>query len=119
LIVSARSAEVIGSRPLISMIRSISSCRNGNGTSGSLSVVGAFGEPPVLVGDPAPPEDRHGLVGHLAVGVDGIDLRRLDHALVDPLVTEVEAVAEALARECYRIAITRVVLRRSRVPLPT
>jgi len=60
-------------------------------------VLRAIGQPPVLIGDRAPPEDRHRLVGHRPVDLDRIDLGRLDQALVDPLVAEVEAIAEPLA----------------------
>jgi hypothetical protein len=58
----------------------------------------AIGEPPVLVGDRAAPEDRQRVDRHVPIGVDRVDLCRLDHALVDPLVPEVEAIAEAFSR---------------------
>lgn len=60
-------------------------------------VIDAVGDPSVLVGDRAPAENRHGLDGPVAVGVHRIDRARVDQALVDPLVPEVEAVAETLA----------------------
>jgi len=72
--------------------------------------VAVVGGSPVLVGDRAPAEDRYWLERRLAVDLDGVDPRLLDHALVDPLVAEVETKSEPIARADPRQHLRRRVI---------